>query len=795
VLTKIDIERFGSFGGYSWDSSVVADGTVSEFKRLNIIYGRNYAGKTTLSRIFRSLEIGQLPDGMVRPAFRMACDGEDIDQACVGSHGLDIRVYNRDFVDDHLSFLRSRDGKISPFAIVGSKNKEIERTISELEQKLGSADEQTGLRDKHSQAQKALSDKKGELGKAEQKLEDKLRKKATGAPNGIKHNTHLYGDSNYNIRKINADIETIRSKSIEVLTDKEVEERKKTLSDAPLPEIKAKLSFRGEHQELVEKASLLLTRPVSPTEPLADLLKDSDLQAWVKQGVDHHKGKRETCAFCRNPLSTDLWDKLDAHFNKESEQLTNEIDGLVAEIETEIESCDSVLCVSEEDFYSAIRPRLAEEAKALDEALRGYISSLHSVITSLTARRKDIFSVVTLDTEIDTAPVDTAVSAINDLIDENNTKSDSLSTDQAQARLELRLNEVASFIRDIGLEAEEEAIENLKVSVASAQGEFDKVEIELSNTERQLEQALTQTQDERKGADRVNEYLGSFFGHNSLRLVAVEDPDKSGFKFEIHRGDEPAFNLSEGECSLVAFCYFIARLEDAETKGKAPIVYIDDPVSSLDNNHIFFVFSLIETVLAQPRTDGNGSKIYPYSQMFISTHNLDFLKYLKRLTVPQGGVEYFLVEGAVRGSRIELMPEHLKSYATEFNYLFKQIYKCRDEENAKTDPDCFYNFGNNLRRFMEAYLFYCFPCPANSRERDGLIRELMGGDAAPAALYLRLANEFSHLQDHPDRSMRPVDVPEIPRLAEYVLDRIRERDVHQYNALLKSIGEEPVSVP
>jgi wobble nucleotide-excising tRNase len=81
--------------------------------------------------------------------------------------------------------------------------------------------------------------------------------------------------------------------------------------------------------------------------------------------------------------------------------------------------------------------------------------------------------------------------------------------------------------------------------------------------------------------------------------------------------------LSEGECSLIAFCYFMAKLDDIESNGKNLIIWIDDPISSLDSNHVFFVYSLLRAEIVE------ASK---YEQLFISTHNLDFLKYLKRLT-------------------------------------------------------------------------------------------------------------------------------------------------------------------
>jgi len=37
--------------------------------------------------------------------------------------------------------------------------------------------------------------------------------------------------------------------------------------------------------------------------------------------------------------------------------------------------------------------------------------------------------------------------------------------------------------------------------------------------------------------------------------------------------------------------------------------------------------------------------------------------------------------------------------------------------------------------------------------------------------------------------MRPIEVPEIPKLANYVIDKVREKDPVQYEALLQSIGE------
>ena len=260
------------------------------------------------------------------------------------------------------------------------------------------------------------------------------------------------------------------------------------------------------------------------------------------------------------------------------------------------------------------------------------------------------------------------------------------------------------------------------------------------------------------------------------------------------RGRQPAYNMSEGERSLVSFCYFMAKLEDAETRGKDLIVYIDDPVSSLDSNHIFFVFSLIESVLAKPEKNPDGSNRYGYRQLFISTHNLDFLKYLKRLSAPRenrGGTEFFLVEKEGFSSSLRLMPRYLKDYQTEFIYLFHQIYKCRDAEASEDNHQIFYNLGNNLRKFLEAYLFYKYPYTEDRNDRLERLRKFFGNDVTVIALTNRINNELSHLENIFDRSMKPIDIPELPKVASFVLDTIRKKDREQYDSLLRSIGEDP----
>ncbi len=108
----------------------------------------------------------------------------------------------------------------------------------------------------------------------------------------------------------------------------------------------------------------------------------------------------------------------------------------------------------------------------------------------------------------------------------------------------------------------------------------------------------------------MNNLLTHYFGHGSLKLVALDTDTgpEAGVRFEIQRGEEKAYNLSDGECSLIAFCYFMAKLQGADSERKDLIIYIDDPISSLDGNHVFFVYGLIESLITKAVIDGSGGK-------------------------------------------------------------------------------------------------------------------------------------------------------------------------------------------
>ena len=706
-----------------------------------------------------------------------------------------VRVFNEDFVKDNLCFIVDEEQAINSFAILGEDNTKLEKEIEKHEAELGNEEDESGLLGELLRTGgKFKETKKAHDGKFLE-LEGKLRDKANKAGSGIKHNKS-FGDANYNLAKIKTDIATVVKDSYSPLTNEQISKYYDLLREEPKSDIPESLSFNLQYSAIASKAKKLIEKKIQASDPIQELLNDAVLSMWVWNGREHHKGKREKCAFCGSELPQSLWDKLDMHFNQESEELRKELDNLLESIECERSRVPNLLKVKNSDFYSNYTTDLDSLAEQLSAQSASYCASLDSIKEQVEKRKNEIFTPFIFD---ESESIEDALNAVRDSFEQLRKKSNqltaSLSTDQAIARAALRLYEVHTFINDIKYENECAVIDALSKTMGKAKEDRNTSKGKVDTKRAKIAELKAQLKDESKGADRVNNYLNNFFGHQSLSLKAIENTPgdaSSGYRFEVTRKGKKAFHLSVGECSLIAFCYFMAKLEDIETKGNKPIIWIDDPISSLDANHIFFVYSLIHSEIVTPEKYEDGGELKErdrFKQLFISTHNLDFLKYLKKLPGARSNnkSQFFIITRTDQVSDIALMPRYMKDYITEFNFLFHQIYRCAHAQvGSDENYDCYYNFGNNARKFLEAFLYYKYP---NAVENDNKLTRFFGDDALAASLTDRVNNEYSHLAGVFERSIQPIDVPEMKTVASFILRKIREKDPDQYAALLQSIGE------
>ncbi|WP_370655011.1 AAA family ATPase [Hydrogenophaga sp.] len=568
------------------------------------------------------------------------------------------------------------------------------------------------------------------------------------------------------------------------------------LAETALQPIRAIASFESRIQSLEEQARVAATKVIRPNQTIQDLLNSNALAQWVREGRHLHID-RATCAFCRSPLPEDLWSTLDKHFNEESEELQRTLTSLKTEAETERARMAALTVPARNHVYSAFHTRHDELTHQLSLAKERYATALDDVSEVLRLRSESIFvpQEVAHRSYSCATEVAEALSGIAELVAASNAHTAQLDSSQKALREELRLSEVAVFVIDSDYDTIQAELNTEEKAEKEILAEMQKLKLQGDELNAKLEGLKNLLRDERRGADQVNRFLGHSLGGTNLRLIAQEQEGLATYRFRIMRGEQPAYNLSEGECSLVSFCYFLARLDDVTTQSTSPIIYIDDPISSLDSNHIFFIFSLIDRVIARPLLDeqGNflkgadGKKVYRYEQLFISTHNLEFLNYLKKLSKPsEKSVEHFLIVRKSASSCIGLMPPYLRNYLTELNYLFGEVHTCAHEANAAKQHHSFYNFGSNLRKFLEAFLFFRYP--SSALNEDARLRLFFSGTEGAAEFLQRITNEHSHLKEYVDRGALPIDSAEITRTSLFVLKTMRERDPVQYGHFLESIS-------
>ena len=784
MIEKIkSIKKIAIFDDFDWDRSVKdKNGTVLEFKKINVLYGRNYSGKTTLSRIIRALENGRISDKYDSgKSFDVIVDGNSVKQDNPTNHTKTIRVFNEDFVRDNLSFPYNDEGKILSFAVLGEDNNTIQTKIDNIKNELGKnveGEEKTGLYKDQDIKNGEYENAKTEFDNTSRQLESQLKSKATeDRQYSIKYNSAIYGDQNYSLPKLKNEIEQVLEDAYTPISDEKKEELKQLLKEDEKVDVSLLIAPEITLSEIADKVKELVVKEIVQKEKIEELV-NADLINWAKRGKEIHQ-QGDKCAFCGNPITSDRWTLLNNFFDDTQKKLEESIDSLINDIAKKALTIDA-LSVDKSLFYSTFHPQLdGLNVQSLKENIK---KSLDSLKKQLKSKKDDLFGNKTFIPVTDyTNDLESFFKGYNEIVAQNNQFTKELKEKKAESQTSLRLYEIYNFLGTIDYKGSRQNIDRLEAQKDQKETEKKNVDSQIKSKEDEIEQLKAKMNDEQKGAEKVKEYLSEFFGqlHLSLRAEKENETDKS-YKFSILRDGNPAYNLSEGECNMIAFCYYMAKLEDVSTQGKKPIIWIDDPISSLDSNHIFCVYSLIHKKIV---ADDN------FEQLFISTHNLNFLKYLKRLSNNKFAL---IISRQDKKSTIEKMPQYMEKYVTEFNYLFKQIYDCANLTQVDdTNYTTFYNFGNNARKFLEIFLYYKYPDMYNqSRDEDAQRerRKLFFGEGIEPIYTNRLVNEYSHLCGTFERGESLVDVPEMKTVAQLILDKIKEKDEQQYNALVNSIS-------
>jgi len=736
------IKDFGVFGNFQWPAGL------PEFKQFNLIYGWNYSGKTTLSRAFRCFEQKKPHDDFAGAQVQLKADDGTVHHLSAPNTAPVFRVFNSDFVRENLRFA---DGSAAPILVLGAediakqealKAKKTERDMLNLSME---------------------SNKRNKAG-----IEDDIEKALTRYARDFIKNP--LAEVNYNKSRFEPNVQKCKAKPDEYLLDESAISECLAVyaSKDKKPSLGPTTASLTSLADLQERASLLLARTVTASKPLVCLAENPEIEIWVNKGRPLHEGK-ERCQFCGQSLPPDLLTHLSEHFSADYDDLMVQLSTLASDIEAA--RGEEITLDHKNDFYPELTGRFVAEKSAVGKAMKARVSALQTLAKALVAKQAKAFTPMECPAVNDPAEqILIAVEAINKTITEHNDRTAAFDKRRQEAFDKLEKHYAAFFVREEKYDELLQQIKDLKDAIGNQSKRLGDLASEIRKIEEELSEAS-------KGADRINELLVAYFGKNDLSVVVSAEK-----RFQIVRGRVVAKNLSEGEKTAIAFAYFITRVQDGHYPLADMRIVIDDPISSLDANHLFNTYALIKTQLAGCR------------QLFLSTHSFEFFNLIrewigddekKNIKKPQAEWTHWSVFWVKRTdigeTVLEEIPKELLRFKSEYHYLFSTLYHF--DKAGAGDFDCLLSLPNVVRRFMEAFGGIMIPLSTGLK---GKMKRIFPDEVERERVW-KFINHYSH-NTTIMRSLSIPDMSECKAVVQACLKAVQDWDADYFNDLVTEVA-------
>ncbi|KWF60727.1 AAA family ATPase [Burkholderia pseudomultivorans] len=705
------IEKIKGLGVYQ---SYIKPAGTQDFGIKNLIYGWNYSGKTTLSRLFAQLETKTANPDLSGCEFTLETTGDSITEKNFSRCSLSVRVFNSDFVRANLHF---HGGSFNPILLLGKESEEAQRKIDQLSKRIQRSDElQRKLDGKYEELKTRMALAKTDTAKF-------IRQRLKVDP--------------YTATHLGQDLVAIGALGSRLLPERELADAIELAltPDSKKPNTVEKLLASPSIEALHAEAVAILAATPSFSNTIKHLEESPAVERWVQSGLALHPSVGP-CEFCGNNLSQDRLEAFHAHFSKDLAEHKERVDGLLARVKAA--------------FFGLSWPKAAElnapfreTYAAAIEMLLPAIDAFNQAIGKLTddvQRKADdsrkAMAAAPLTPGLEKGIKD-AVAAVNLVIERNNELASNFTKARGEALKRARYHYVQQFKDDqaaIGLEEQAARLakrsDRLKTYAA-------RLRPEISSLQAQISQA-------QQGREKINERLASMLGSEAVQIQVVKDVAGQDRFQLVRKTGTVAKNMSDGERTAVAFSYFLTKLQELKPEefGET-IVYIDDPISSLDANHIFQVTASIRALFFKQQ-DKNAPWQTTCKQLFVSTHNFEFfnlLREIKPVASNKGARLYLIRRIAEKSSTLENMPTSLARYQSEYHFLFEVIHRFHKAPD-KTVHEVLMLLPNAMRRFIELYTYSRLPGPKDSEQVDDRAEVLFGVERAKRIL--KVFHYFSH---------------------------------------------------
>jgi wobble nucleotide-excising tRNase len=582
VLRRFEsIKDCGIFEDYRWNS------TVPDFERINLIYGTNGSGKTSLSRALDDLTVDGV--GVGRVSIRMSDADKTNDRVSSSAHDAEfdrIFVFSDGYVRRSHDF--AGDTEVEAVLTLGERTVEDEKRVVELNGLIQTAEQDLADATKADRA-------------ATKALEDEYTAIARGVVNALSRAGGSYA-SNSNYSKAQAKSKFAGSHSDwALLSEADKEAALSTVNSDERSPVPSKAYSYEVREKLAEEASDALA--LSPISVVLDTLVSHEPAAsWVERGRHLHEGV-EQCIFCGGPLSGVRKQQIEQHFSDEVEAAQRVVDGLIQELKAaqstvgQLLGDGAVAGLLFEDLragFQTAHDTARTEATQVTNWLAGLLGALET-------KRANVVASAEYDVGVPPAIDGTA---LTDAIQQHNDRVARHATlvQEAAKKIELHL-----------LKETETKVATLVEAAARAAKAKAEVETSLAKHREEVAALENVEGDPLPSAEVMARELTRILGRNELSFELLPD----GKHYRVTRHGRPARDLSTGERTAITLIHFLESVKRAHTGQMKPIVVIDDPVSSLDGSSAIGISTYIWSEVV--------SKNH-IEQVFLLTHNFELFR-------------------------------------------------------------------------------------------------------------------------------------------------------------------------
>lgn len=768
------IKNFGVFENFR------RTGDIRDFEEKNIIYGWNYSGKTTLSRLISYLDKNiEIEEEYKDIEFEVELDnGERVNQTNRASSPLKIEVFNSDFIKENLHF-ELEDKKIQGIKFAVGDTGNILDEIKNIDEYIKKANFIIARNKVYTRQFEVLTNK----------FTDEARQISEILNLGRSFTrTNIV---NYIQQWTSIPLESL------IITDDELHE---VVTNATAQNIGNRISLAQPttlFASLVNQVSAILKRAPTPSTDDELLSSDEDLYRWAKFGLDIYNQRThlQRCAFCGGPITAEgRLKELNSFYSNEAAKLKEDIDNLKNKIEDEIKRFENLdwSQKSENDLALSCQNAYRQKKNEYSSLFEAYKSVLILLISKLDDKYSNslFISVAFVDIDVTaSANLENWLLEVKKLFEQSNRIIDNFNTTQAEAKEKYKKHLVAQFLinEDYRETERKKDVEDKWIQLIQ-----QAIQVK-DNKKKELRSQLDSID---KGKDEMNNFIRLFLNRDDLTINVTDDD-----YFILYRSNKIATHLSDGEKTAIAFSHFMVTLKSLKDENKLQdyIVFIDDPISSLDANHIAQVCNLINTFFFEKGLDTtNRDKVCNcFKQLFIATHNFELFSFLKdannlnrrkKVVINEDKKEvpscnYYMIKKLdKKRSTIIDIPNSLSKYKSEYVYLFSEIDKFK---NDAYPDDRAYMMPNIVRRFLEIYTL--MKLPGNTDEIDNRIRILFSERISE----LKILHNFSHFSSF-ERITRHSEL--ILRMQDIIDDiyAILDADPQHFQSLKEGIKKDKI---